>query len=184
MSRILIVGAGLTGSLCAMLLKKEVTTAMYLALWDKAGDIGGRMITASSPHNPKCTADLGAQYITRSPHYAKEHQNFYKELLSHGILKPLSSPIEGMKGKEGDCNFVAPNGFSSIIKYYLKKSGVKVFLKQCVTHINLKDSKWQVSTDAGSAEQFDIVILTMPAPQILGLQGDIENLISERQSAI
>lgn len=181
MSRVLIVGAGLTGSLCAMLLKKEITAPIYLALWDKAGDTGGRMITASSPHNPKCTADLGAQYITRSPHYAKEHKYFYKELLSHGILKPLSSPIEGTKGKEGDCNFVAPQGFSSIIKYYLKKSGAEVLLKHCVTHINLKDNKWQVSTDAGAAEQFDIVILTMPAPQILGLQGDIENLISDHQ---
>lgn len=100
MSRVLIVGAGLTGSLCAMLLKKEITAPMYLALWDKAGDTGGRMITASSPHNPKCTADLGAQYITRSPHYAKEHKNFYKELLSHGVLKPLSSPIEEQKGRK------------------------------------------------------------------------------------
>lgn len=40
MSRILVVGAGLTGSLCAMLLKKEITAPMYLALWDKAGDVG------------------------------------------------------------------------------------------------------------------------------------------------
>lgn len=51
--------------------------------------------------------------------------SFYEELLAHGILKPLTSPIEGMKGKEGDCNFVAPQGFSSVIKYYLKKSGLK-----------------------------------------------------------
>ncbi|KAF1573759.1 UNVERIFIED_CONTAM: Renalase, partial [Eudyptes pachyrhynchus] len=139
------------------------------------------MITASSPHNPRCTADLGAQYITCSPHYVKEHQNFYEELLAHGILKPLTSPIEGMKGKEGDCNFVAPQGFSSVIKYYLKKSGAEVSLKHCVTQIHLKDNKWEVSTDTGSAEQFDLVILTMPAPQILELQGDIVNLISERQ---
>ncbi|XP_021048424.1 renalase [Mus pahari] len=181
MSRVLVVGAGLTGSLCAALLRKETTFPLYLAMWDKAGDTGGRMITANSPHNPRCTVDLGAQYITRSPRYAKEHQQFYEELLAHGILKPLTSPIEGMKGKEGDCNFVAPQGFSSIIKYYLKKSGAEVFLKHCVTRINLKDNKWEVSTDTGSTEQFDLVLLTMPAPQILELQGDIVNLISERQ---
>ena len=40
MSRVLVVGAGLTGSLCAALLRKEITAPLYLALWDKAGDIG------------------------------------------------------------------------------------------------------------------------------------------------
>ncbi|XP_034352600.2 renalase isoform X1 [Arvicanthis niloticus] len=181
MSRVLIVGAGLTGSLCTALLRKQITAPVYLALWEKAGDTGGRMATTNSPYNPQCIADLGAQYITCTPHYAKEHQNFYEELLAHGILKPLTAPIEGMKGKEGSCNFVAPHGVSSIIKYYLKKSGTEVFLNQCVTHINLKDSKWEVSTDTGTAELFDLVILTMPAPEILRLQGDIVNLISEHQ---
>ncbi|XP_038940436.1 renalase isoform X2 [Rattus norvegicus] len=181
MFRVLVVGAGLTGSLCAALLRKEITAPLYLALWDKAGDIGGRMTTANSPHNPRCTADLGAQYITCTPHYAKKHQNFYEELLAHGILEPLTSPIKGMEVKEGESNFVAPHGVSSIIKYYLKESGAEVFLRQCVTQINLRDNKWEVSEDTGSTQQFDLVILTMPAPQILGLQGDIVNLISERQ---
>lgn len=49
--------------------------------------------------------------------------SFYDELLAHGILKPLTSPIEGMVMKEGDYNFVAPQGVSSIIKHYLKESG-------------------------------------------------------------
>lgn len=40
MARVLVVGAGLTGSLCAALLRKETTTLVYLALWDKAGDAG------------------------------------------------------------------------------------------------------------------------------------------------
>ncbi|XP_028638118.1 renalase isoform X2 [Grammomys surdaster] len=175
MSRILVVGAGLTGSLCTVLLRKLVTAPVYLALWEKTGDVGGRMATTSNPHNPQCIADLGAQYITCTPQYAKEHQNFYEELLAHGILKPLTSPIEGMKGKEGSCNFVSPYGVSSIIKYYLKKSDTEVFLNQCVTHINLKDNKWEVSKDTGSPELFDLVILTMPVPQILKLQGDIVN---------
>nr|XP_034352680.1 renalase isoform X2 [Arvicanthis niloticus] len=98
MSRVLIVGAGLTGSLCTALLRKQITAPVYLALWEKAGD-----------------------------------------------------------------------------------TGTEVFLNQCVTHINLKDSKWEVSTDTGTAELFDLVILTMPAPEILRLQGDIVNLISEHQ---
>ncbi|XP_071467348.1 renalase isoform X3 [Marmota flaviventris] len=130
MARVLIVGAGLTGSLCAALLRKVVSGPLYLAVWDKAGDSGGRMTTASSPHNSQCTADLGAQYITCTPHYAKKHQTFYDELLGHGILKPLTSPIEGMMIKEGDCNFVAPQGISSIIKHYLKESVISECQRQ------------------------------------------------------
>nr|XP_048294810.1 renalase isoform X1 [Myodes glareolus] len=181
MLRVLVVGAGLTGSLCAALLRKAIAGPLYLALWDRAGDAGGRMITTKSPHNPRCTADLGAQYITRTPHYAKKHQEFYEELLAHGILEPLTSPIEGMKVQEGDCNFVAPQGISSIVKHYLKKSGAEIFFKHCVTQINLRNNKWEVSKETGSPEQFDLVVLTMPAPQILELQGDIVNLISEFQ---
>nr|XP_060498963.1 renalase isoform X7 [Panthera onca] len=93
-------------------------------------DHGGRMATARSPCNPQSTVDLGAQYITRTPHYAKKHQSFYDELLAHGILKPLTSPIEGMVMKEGDCNFVAPQGLSSIVKHYLKESVISECQRQ------------------------------------------------------
>lgn len=181
MARVLIVGAGLTGSLCAALLRKEASCPLHLSVWDKAGDSGGRMTTASSAHNPQSTVDLGAQYITCTPHFAKKHQSFYDELLAHGVLKPLTSPIEGMVNKEGDCNFVAPQGVSSIINHYLKESGADIYFRQCVTQINLRNDKWEVSKETGSPEQFDIVVLTMPAPQILQLRGDIENLISECQ---
>ncbi|XP_053766223.1 renalase isoform X10 [Panthera pardus] len=138
-------------------------------------DHGGRMATARSPCNPQSTVDLGAQYITRTPHYAKKHQSFYDELLAHGILKPLTSPIEGMVMKEGDCNFVAPQGLSSIVKHYLKESGAEVSFRHRVTQINLRNDKWEVSEERGSPERFDIVVLTMPVPQILQLRGDIAN---------
>uniref|UniRef100_A0A4X2JZL4 Renalase, FAD dependent amine oxidase n=2 Tax=Vombatus ursinus TaxID=29139 RepID=A0A4X2JZL4_VOMUR len=139
------------------------------------------MATAQSPRDPQCRADLGAQYVTRTPHYAGQHQSFYDELLTQGVLKPLTSLIEGMVVKEGDCNFVAPQGISSIVKHYLKESGVEVSYGHRVTEIYLKDDKWEVHKEAGGSELFDIIILTMPVPQILQLQGDIKNLISESQ---
>ncbi|XP_004583437.2 renalase isoform X1 [Ochotona princeps] len=181
MARVLIVGAGLTGSLCAALLSRETGRPLHLAVWDKAGECGGRMSTAHSPHNPQCTADLGAQYITCTPHYAKKHQSFYDELLGRGILKPLTAPIEGMVVKEGDFNFVAPEGISSVVKHYLKESGAEVHFSHCVTQISRRDDKWEVSRETGSPEWFDVVVLTMPVPQILQLRGDVMNLISECQ---
>ncbi|XP_023571991.1 renalase isoform X5 [Octodon degus] len=83
--------------------------------------------------------------------------------------------------KEGDCNFVAPQGISSVVKHYLKQSGAEVSFRHCVTQINLRNGKWEVFKETGSPEQFDFVVLTMPVPQILQLQGDFVNLISEYQ---
>ncbi|NXD15304.1 RNLS Renalase, partial [Nothocercus nigrocapillus] len=107
--------------------------------------------------------------------------SFYEELLSHGILEPLTAPVEGMVLKEGARNYVAPQGSSSVVKYFLEKSDANVFFEHRVTQIHLRDGKWEVSRSMGSPEQFDIVILTMPVPEILQLQGDIVNIINESQ---
>ncbi|XP_076195630.1 renalase isoform X2 [Aptenodytes patagonicus] len=179
MARVLVVGAGLTGSACAALLRGAVLGR--IAVWDKARGAGGRMSTSRSVRDAACTADLGAQYITLETERAGPHRSFYEELLSHGILKLLTAPIEGMVVKEGSCNYMAPQGISSVVKFYLKQSGADVFYEQHVTHISLRDGKWEVSRKMGPTEQFDIVILTMPVPQILQLQGDIVNIINESQ---
>ncbi|XP_053167027.1 renalase isoform X2 [Hemicordylus capensis] len=182
MARVLIVGAGLTGSLCAALLRKEFPQRpLHIVLWDKARGAGGRMATSRGFHDPKCTVDLGAQYVTRVPDYAEKHQSFYEDLLTHGVLRPLTAPVEGMVVKEGTDNFVTPQGMSSIVKHYLKESGADIFYEHHVTQIYLKDGKWEVCNTTGSSDQFDIVILTMPVPQILQLQGDIVKIINKSQ---
>ncbi|XP_077730971.1 renalase isoform X8 [Canis aureus] len=175
MARALVVGAGLTGGVCAALLGRETPRPAHLTVWEEAAAPGGRMCTACSPHAPGSTVDLGAQYITRSPQWAGPHARFYDELLALGLLEPLTSPIEGMVVKEGECNFVAPQGVSSIIKHYLKESGADVCFGHRVTRVDLRDDRWEVSTETGRPERFDLVVLTMPAPRILQLQGDVAN---------
>ncbi|XP_062436120.1 renalase isoform X2 [Rhea pennata] len=179
MARVLVVGAGLTGSACAALLRAAAPGR--LEVWDKARGAGGRMSTSRSAPDAACTADLGAQYLTLETGRAGPRRSFYEELLSHGILEPLTAPIKGMVVKEGSRNYMAPQGISSVVKYYLKQSGADVFYEHHVTQISLRDGKWEVSRKMGSPEQFDIVILTMPVPQILQLQGDIVNIINESQ---
>lgn len=44
-----------------------------------------------------------------------------------------------------------------------------------MTSLYCHGASWEVQTKLGDSDQFDAVILTMPAPQILQLQGDIEN---------
>lgn len=66
MKRGLIVGAGLTGSLCAALLRKEVSGALFLAVWDKAGDSGGLSNCRPQGHaSPDLPGRLGPVPQTR-----------------------------------------------------------------------------------------------------------------------
>ncbi|XP_074400626.1 renalase isoform X2 [Zonotrichia albicollis] len=176
MARVLVVGAGLTGAAGAALLRGAPRG--QLAVWDKARGAGGRMSTTRTDRG---SADLGAQFVTCEPELAGPRLSFYEELVTHGILKPLTAPVEGLVEREGSRNFVAPQGISSVVKYYLEQSGAEVSYEQHVTHISLRDGRWEVSRKAGPPEQFDVVILTMPVPQILQLQGDIVNKFLSRK---
>ncbi|MEQ2203132.1 hypothetical protein XENOCAPTIV_025239 [Xenoophorus captivus] len=135
MSRVLIVGAGLTGSLCACLLRRELRSKVQVVVWDKA---------------------RGA------------------ELLSAGLLRPLDCHIEGLQHKEGNKDYVTPLGTSSVVKHFLSESGADLYLEYHVTGLYYRGGSWEVERNGGS-EKFDAVILTMPVPQILLLQGDLGN---------
>uniref|UniRef100_A0A8C1S1V0 Renalase, FAD-dependent amine oxidase n=1 Tax=Cyprinus carpio TaxID=7962 RepID=A0A8C1S1V0_CYPCA len=104
----------------------------------------GEMSTSRSPNDPSCTVDLGAQYISAAPYYARIHKmtRLFKDQ---------------------------------------QNTGAEVLYERHVTHIHQKDTGWEVCHKAGAPDRFDIVVVTMPVPQILQLQGDVESLIGENQ---
>uniref|UniRef100_A0A8C1IJQ8 Renalase, FAD-dependent amine oxidase n=1 Tax=Cyprinus carpio TaxID=7962 RepID=A0A8C1IJQ8_CYPCA len=112
---------------------------------NKAKISGGEMSTSRSPKDPSCTVDLGAQYISAAPYYARIHMNYVN---MHTVYH---------------------------------HSGAEVLYERHVTHIHQKDTGWEVCHKAGAPDRFDIVVVTMPVPQILQLQGDVESLIGENQ---
>ncbi|KAK2884350.1 renalase isoform X1 [Channa argus] len=181
MSRVLIVGAGLTGSLCACLLRRELQNKVEIVVWDKARGVGGRMSTSRPPDSSSHSADLGAQYISTTPAYAKSHHSFYSELLSSGILKPLQGLIEGLKQNDDYTHYVTPLGMSSVVKHFLYQSGADLFFEHHVTGLYHRGASWEVQRKVGGTETFDAVVLTMPVPQILQLHGDMGHLLSVQQ---
>jgi len=66
--KLLLIGAGPTSSLIAYNVKTcpLLSEAFEISVWEKAKGTGGRFATSRSPSNPKCYADLGAQYLTWS----------------------------------------------------------------------------------------------------------------------
>lgn len=137
------------------------------------------MTTSRSPDDPNCVVDLGAQYISATPEYAKLHKSYYDELVSAGVLVPLSSHVEGMKTQEGTTHYVTPKGTSSIVKHFMKEGNLSPKFHHHVSSIDRQDGKWSVKTQSGECEVFDVVVLTMPVPQVLGLTGTIKELIDK-----
>uniref|UniRef100_A0A3B4Z2H2 Renalase, FAD dependent amine oxidase n=1 Tax=Stegastes partitus TaxID=144197 RepID=A0A3B4Z2H2_9TELE len=189
MSRVLIVGAGLTGSLCACLLRRELQSKVQIVVWDKARGAGGRMSTSRPPDVSSHSVDLGAQYITATPAYAQSHHSFYSELLSAGVLQPLSCQIEGLRQQDDSKNYMTPLGMGSVVKHFLSESGkhflsesgADLFFEHHVTALYRRGASWEVEKKAGGSETFDAVVLTMPVAQILQLQGDVGQLLSVQQ---
>ena len=173
MTKVLIVGGGLTSAVTASLLSKSKNfTNSDLSIWDKARGAGGRMSTSrlTSPTSSVCSADLGAQYITATPDYSKLHSEYYDELKHNKVLTPLDLPIEGQKpNAPGTIDYVCPSGSSSIVKHFFKKSAVDVKFGTRVSSLKNNAKNWSVTTESGDTECFDAVILTMPVPQILEL---------------
>lgn len=144
------------------------------------------MSTARCPEDSTITADLGAQYITLTKVYSTKRQSLYSELIEQGLLSRLSGKIEGPNNfdEPGAQHFVTPQGVSSLVKYFIKKSGADVSFQHTVSDVSfVADSEIKVSTQENVSGNFDIVILTMPVPQILQLKGSVHDLI-DRDTAI
>lgn len=182
-SRVLLVGGGITSALTASLLLDTIPN-ICLTVWDKARGAGGRMSTSRSSVDPKITVDLGAQYISATAKYFNQHRDIYNSLLDHKILIPANvSLIEGMRkdrigeGEETQ-HFVVPDGMSSLVKHMFQQSGAELQFQRRVAEINEFEKKWRVRTECGLEDLFDIVVLTMPVPQILAVNGDVAKLIN------
>lgn len=93
--RLLIVGAGLTGSATAYLLRKMFAKdILSITVWEKSRGAGGRMNTYRSEINSLATVDLGAQYISvSSADYAQSHERYFTVIARFSNLKRAFLPI-------------------------------------------------------------------------------------------
>lgn len=188
--KLLIVGAGLTGSLTAAILQ-QASLPLAVTVWDKARGAGGRMSTHRDPDQPNLHLDVGAQYISRidSGHEADQEyeilkRTLYDDLLSNGILIPFSGLIEGEREDPTSvlvAKYVSPKGLNSIVKHFLAQSRTEVLFQHQLLEANIETSQGVRRTSCKAADEqkiFDIVVFTQPVPQIFSLEGDIMKTIS------
>lgn len=201
--KFLIVGAGLTGSLTAALLKRA-SLPIVATVWDKAKGAGGRMSTHRDPGSPDLQVDMGAQYVSRTRaraegggdrEYELLKESLYEELVSNGVLTPFCGCIEGERADLTASvvqNYASPKGLNDIVKHFLVQSGANVSFQRRVTGVCVggEENRCKVtysgaSQDGKGAEEgkeealFDGVVLTMPIPQLLQLGGNLLEETSE-----
>lgn len=197
---LLVVGAGLTGSLTASLLSKAHTSgsgssSFVIKIWEKARGAGGRMSTHRHPgEEPILHVDMGAQYISRfqsggdrGDKFEKLKESLYDELLTGQVLVPFRGTIEGERKdltRSVIENYVAPGGINGVVKHFLNSSGAQVKFQHQIESLDLKAAtsgqltpRILCTATNGAKIECDGVVLTMPVPQVLSLRGNINNLI-------
>lgn len=141
------------------------------------------MSTYRDPSNAALHVDMGTQYISKfrpipsnSTTYKTLKKDTYAGLLASHILQPLCGAIEGERSDVQnliEVNYMAPKGMNSIAKYFLSQSKASIVYQHQLRTIDVRDSRICCETTSGVNVSFDAVILTMPVPQILTLQGSV-----------
>lgn len=155
---------------------------LYLNL--QARGCGGRFTTSYYDSDRTLHVDMGAQYIT---HRCLEKENklktdIYKELIDASVLTPFHGNIEGSRHTDGDKHYVTTEGTSSVCRYFLNNSKANVEFKHLLKSVDINGENGIVcKTESGMEQSFGGLVLTLPAPQLLQLQG---NLLSTTNSDI
>ena len=183
-SRVLFIGGGVTSALAASMALERLPH-VSVSVWDKARGAGGRMATSRSRDVPNCSVDLGAQYISATAQSYAAHRDVYRQLEDSKVIVPAdTSLMQGMREtrqQDGQTrHFTAPDGMSSVVKHLLKQSGAEVQFGRRVAEVTEHNSRWSVRTECGLEDIFDMVVLTLPVPQLLALDGGIKNIINQQ----
>ncbi len=188
---LLVVGAGISGSLTAALLARNLPH-LSVSVWEKARGAGGRMAThthSASPGHPTLHVDMGAQYISRfqtagvDADYAELIEGIYSDLLSSQTLVPFHGRIEGdSKVYPVLGNYVSANGLSSVARYFIAQSQAKTYFQHHLSSVAVDDVTGRICCTAEDETQtlFDGLILTMPIPQILKLRGAVVSALGAK----
>ncbi|XP_050436313.1 renalase-like [Adelges cooleyi] len=163
--KVLLVGCGLTSTITAYLLRTR-SSNVHLTLWDKARGPGGRTSVRRGPNGT--FVDLGAQFITTDEWTLKKYSDIYNLLISTKHLVPMTCNVEGLQEVQGEQHFIAPNGTNSLVKHLLDNAKVdSIVFERRVSSILPSGN---VKCTDGFEQIFDLIILTVPAPQLLELE--------------
>ncbi|MEA5571470.1 NAD(P)/FAD-dependent oxidoreductase [Calothrix sp. UHCC 0171] len=179
MTDIIVIGAGISGLVCAQQLSQAGYSVLVV---EKSRGLGGRVATRRLLEGS--IVDHGACYLKSKGEILTE---LIELLCDNGVLqvwdgifleKSTSSPEDSISIPSTSPAYIAPAGMSSIAKFLAK--GLNITLNQRVIGVNLTaDKHWHLtlaSNDGSSNSPITAkaVVIAIPAPQALELLQPLE----------
>jgi predicted NAD/FAD-dependent oxidoreductase len=166
MTKIAIIGAGLSGLSAAQLLKDYAE----ITIFEKACSVGGRMSTRrAEPY----FFDHGAQYFTVR---TQPFQDFVQPMIDQGIIERWNARYVKFEGNQiierknwidEEPRYVGVPRMNQFVKFLA--NGLDIHINTRIASINYQ-KKWQLMDDQGKKHtNFDWVICTAPSPQAVEL---------------
>jgi predicted NAD/FAD-dependent oxidoreductase len=154
----LIIGAGISGLLCATELRKAGKSVRLL---DKGRGLGGRMSTRRMAGG---RLDHGAQYFTVKD---ARFQAYVDEWLEAGVVKEWFSHLPEDSNPEGYPRYCGVRGMTDAPKWLGRE--LQVENSQQVIALTRDTDQWVARTQSGDCFGGQHLVLTAPLPQALSL---------------
>ena len=155
---ILIIGAGISGLLCATELRKADKSVRIL---DKGRGLGGRMATRRMAGG---RLDHGAQYFTvRDPRL----QAYADDWLSADIIKEWFRHLPEDSNTDGYPRYCGITGMTDVPKHLAKE--LDVWNSQQVIELSRGADLWIARTASGDSFLSKHLVITSPLPQTMNL---------------
>ncbi len=168
MKRVAIIGAGISGLVCA----RTLAGKFDVRLFDKSRGVSGRMATRRVPETG-ADFDHGAQYFTVR---SDQVQPMLEEWIDDHVVAPWRGTVvvlrPGLKTeREPTPRFVAMPGMKSLGKHLAKKLTVRT--KMLISQAEHSDDGWVLHTDdQQSFGPYDWLVCTSPPIQTNAILGD------------
>jgi len=75
-------------------------------------------------------------------------------------------------------NYVAPGGVQAVVEHLFQKAGCRVHSRRPLSRLEVRGTAWAASSREGSWDEFDCVVTTLPAPQLLSTPPAAEGSIA------
>ncbi|WPJ94634.1 FAD-dependent oxidoreductase [Coraliomargarita algicola] len=155
---VLIIGAGISGLLCATELRKAGKTVCVL---DKGRGLGGRMATRRMAG---ARLDHGAQFFTVRD---ARLQAYVDQWLSAGVIREWYRQVPQQASSDGHPRYCGVNGMTDVPKYLARD--LDVHTSQQVIELVRDLDRWIVRSSQGSTYVATQLVITAPLPQALAL---------------
>lgn len=162
MPRVAVVGAGLSGLICARTLKDH---GFEVTVFEKSRGPGGRAATRRP--DAGLSFDHGAQYFTvRDPHLAR----YVEAWVQRGIVAEWAGRVVAIRGDEVEpkvdqpVRYVGVPGMSTIARHLAEDVPLRVETE--VVRLDRVEGCWRLTDAVGQSQHpFEYVVVSLPAPQ-------------------